>query len=80
MEESKAALAKGHVLKEVDTKMCQMKKELKTKDVGKYKNSQHYHQAFEIKLIDDLVSNQVGRDRVLIKKLLNEILNNKKSL
>ena len=35
-----------------------MKKELKSKNVGKYKNSQHYHQAFRIKLINDLVSNQ----------------------
>ena len=35
-----------------------MKKEIKSKNVGKYKNSQHYHQAFRIKLIDDLVANQ----------------------
>ena len=35
-----------------------MKKEIKSKNVGKYKNSQHYHQAFRIKLINDLVANQ----------------------
>ena len=38
--------------------MCQMKKELKSENVGKYKNSQHYRQAFRIKLINDLVANQ----------------------
>ena len=35
-----------------------MKKEIKSKNVGKYKNNQHYHQAFRIKLINDLVANQ----------------------
>lgn len=35
-----------------------MEEELKSTNFGKYKNSQHYHQAFRIKLIEDLVSNQ----------------------
>ena len=35
-----------------------MKEELKSENFGKYKNCQNYHQAFRIKLIDDLVSNQ----------------------
>lgn len=35
-----------------------MKEELKSEDFGKYKNSQHYHQAFKIFLIEDVVSNR----------------------
>ena len=33
-----------------------MKELLKPEDFGKYKNRQHYHQAFKLKVIDDLVS------------------------
>lgn len=35
-----------------------MKEELKLKDFGKYKNSQQYHQAYKLFLIEDVVSNR----------------------
>ncbi|MBC6399990.1 MAG: hypothetical protein GDA42_06365 [Ekhidna sp.] len=35
-----------------------MKEALKSRDFGKYKNRKYYHQAFRIKLIEALFSNQ----------------------
>lgn len=34
-----------------------MEEKLKSENFGKYKNNQHYHQVFKIRLIDDLVCN-----------------------
>ena len=34
-----------------------MKESLKSRDFGKYKNKQSYHQAFKLKVLDDLVAN-----------------------
>ena len=35
-----------------------MKEELKSEDFGKYKNNQHYHQAYKLLLPEDIVSSQ----------------------